>query len=64
MDGVTVVRELADENRTGANDVMNDMKNLADNDGVLYVNTLSSVVMTNVIDTQVNKCHLAGLLER
>ena len=26
VDGVTVVRELADENRTGANDVMNDMK--------------------------------------
>lgn len=26
VDGVTVVRELADENRTGANDVMKDMK--------------------------------------
>ena len=26
VDGVTVVRELADENRTGANDVMKDMQ--------------------------------------
>ena len=62
MDGVTVVRELADENRTGANDVMNDMKNLADNNGVLNDKTLSSVEMTNVIDTQVK--NVAGLMEQ
>ena len=49
VDGVTVVRELADENRTGANDVMKDMKNLADNNEVLNDKTLSSVEMTNVI---------------
>ena len=61
VDGVTVVRELADENRTGANDVMNDMKNLADNNGVLNDKTLSSVEMTNVIDTQVK--NVAGLME-
>ena len=62
VDGVTVVRELADENRTGANDVMNDMKNLADNNGVLNDKTLSSVEMTNVIDTQVK--NVAGLMEQ
>lgn len=62
VDGVTVVRELADENRTGANDVMKDMKNLADNNEVLNDKTLSSVEMTNVIDTQVK--NVAGLMEQ
>lgn len=53
VDGVTVVRELADENRTGANDVMKDMQNLDANNGVLNEKTLSSMEMTKVIDTQV-----------
>ena len=56
------MRELADENRTGANDVMKDMKNLADNNEVLNDKTLSSVEMTNVIDTQVK--NVAGLMEQ
>lgn len=41
---------------------MNDMKNLADNNGVLNDKTLSSVEMTNVIDTQVK--NVAGLMEQ
>lgn len=62
VDGVTVVRELADENRTGANDVMKDMQNLDANNGVLNEKTLSSIEMTKVIDTQVKD--VADLMEQ
>lgn len=62
VDGVTVVRELADENRTGANDVMKDMQNLDANNGVLNEKTLSSMEMTKVIDTQVKG--VADLMEQ
>ena len=62
VDGVTVVRELADENRTGANDVMKDMQNLDANNGVLNEKTLSSIEMTKVIDTQVKG--VADLMEQ
>lgn len=61
VDGVTVVRELADENKAGANDVVNDMKQLASNNDVLNEKTQSSVEMTNVIDTQVKE--VARLME-
>lgn len=61
VDGVTVVRELADENKAGANDVVNDMKQLAENNEVLNEKTQSSVEMTNVIDTQVKE--VAHLME-
>lgn len=61
VDGVTVVRELADENRTGANNVMNDMQTLTTNNDVLNDKTLSSMEMTKVIDTQVKD--VAGLME-
>lgn len=54
VDGVTVVRELADENKVGANNVMKDMKNLADNNNVLNDRTESSIEMTKVIDKQVS----------
>ena len=53
VDGVTVVRVLADENKTGANDVMKDMKTLSTNNGVLNDKTESSIEMTKVIDHQV-----------
>ena len=46
VDGVTVVRELADENKQGANNVVKDM-------GTLANKTVSSIEMTKVIDTQV-----------
>ncbi len=62
VDGVTVVRELADENRTGANNVMKDMKTLSTNNEVLNDKTLSSMEMTKVIDTQVKD--VAGLMEQ
>lgn len=62
VDGVTVVRELADENRTGANDVMKDMQNLDANNGVLNEKTLSSIEMTKVIDTQVKD--VADMMEQ
>lgn len=53
VDGVTVVRELADENKEGANNVVKDMGTLSDNNDVLNDKTVSSIEMTNVIDTQV-----------
>ena len=61
VDGVTVVRELADENRVGANDVVKDMQTLSENNGVLNEKTLSSIDMTKVIDTQVRE--VATLIE-
>lgn len=62
VDGVTVVRELADENKTGANNVMKDMKTLSTNNEVLNDKTLSSMEMTRVIDTQVKD--VAELMEQ
>lgn len=53
VDGVTVVRELADENKQGANNVVKDMGTLAKNNGILNDKTDSSIEMTKVIDTQV-----------
>ena len=53
VDGVTVVRELADENKEGANNVVKDMGTLSDNNDVLNDKTVSSIEMTNVIDTQI-----------
>lgn len=53
VDGVTVVRELADENKQGANNVVKNMGTLAKNNGILNDKTVSSIEMTKVIDTQV-----------
>ncbi len=62
VDGVTVVRELADENRTGAENVVNDMRELSNDNGVLNDRTMSSMEMTGVIDTQVN--NVSELMEQ
>lgn len=62
VDGVTVVRELADENKTGANNVVKDMVQLADNNEVLSERTLSSIEMTTAIDNQVK--NVAELMEQ
>ncbi|MFQ7240313.1 MAG: hypothetical protein ACLRP8_15870 [Roseburia intestinalis] len=64
VDGVTVVRELADENNAPVpDDVMKDYENiLRDNNEVLNDKTISSVEMTKVIDTQVK--NVADLMER
>lgn len=61
VDGVTVVRELADENRMGAENVVTDMRELAHENDVLNERTMSSMDMTNAIDTQV--ANVAGLME-
>ena len=62
VDGVTVVRELAEENREGANNVVKGMGILSDNNGILNDRTMSSMEMTTVIDTQVK--NVAGLMEQ
>ncbi|MBO5279308.1 MAG: PilZ domain-containing protein [Lachnospiraceae bacterium] len=61
VDGVTVVRELADENREGANNVVHSMDELAANNGVLRTKTDSSLDMTREINTQVE--NVAGLVQ-
>lgn len=62
VDGVTVVRELADENRMGAENVVTDMRELSDNNGALNDSTMSSVEMTRVIDTQMT--NVAELMDQ
>ncbi|MBQ9140726.1 MAG: methyl-accepting chemotaxis protein, partial [Lachnospiraceae bacterium] len=62
VDGVTVVRELADENRMGAENVVTDMQALSQDNGVLNDRTMSSMEMNNVIDTQV--ANVAELMEQ
>ncbi len=62
VDGVTVVRELADENKEGANNVVRDMQELSNNNDVLNDKTMSSMEMTTVIDTQVG--NVAELMEQ
>ena len=62
VDGVTVVRELADENKVGANNVVKDMVQLADNNETLSERTLSSIEMTTVIDNQVK--NVAELMDQ
>lgn len=61
VDGVTVVRELAEENKEGANNVVKGMRELSDNNGVLNDKTMSSMEMTSAIDAQVK--NVADLME-
>lgn len=60
VDGITVVRELSDENIEGANNVVHSMEELAANNNVLHDKTSSSLDMTNKIDMQVG--NVAGLI--
>lgn len=53
VDGVTVVRELADENQQGANSVVESMDKLNDNNTILQDRAMSSMDMTTDINTQV-----------
>ena len=62
VDGVTVVRELADENKMGAENVVKDMQALASDNSVLNDRTMSSMEMTNVIDEKVG--NVAELMEK
>lgn len=61
VDGVTVVRELSDENKEGANNVVHSMEELNNNNGVLREKTDSSLDMTNKINNQV--INVAKLVE-
>ena len=62
VDGVTVVRELADENRMGAENVVTDMQDLGRDNDTLNDKTMSSVEMTSSIDAQVSS--VATLMEQ
>lgn len=53
-DGVTVVRELSDENRQGAQLVVNRMSDLTHNNTILLDRTMSSMDMTTDISTQMS----------
>ena len=61
VDGVTVVRELSDENRMSANDVTLSMEQLNADNLVLHEKTNSSLEMTQQINTQVE--HVAELIQ-
>ncbi len=61
MDGVTVVRELADENRQGADSVVSSMEELTRNNDVLHNKTMSSMDRSTDISTQVQ--NVAGLID-
>lgn len=61
VDGVTVVRELAEENKESANNVVNTMEELAEKSKVLSERIDSSMEMTEDIDNQVE--NVAGLVE-
>lgn len=61
VDGVTVVRELAEENKQGANYVVQGMDRLTVNNGILQEKTDHSMEMTQTIDTQV--VNVASLIQ-
>lgn len=62
VDGVTVVRELSEENKEGANTVVQSMEELAENNQMLNQRIDSSMDMTEDIDGQVE--NVAELTER
>ncbi len=62
VDGVTVVRELAEENREGASNVVQSMEELAGNNQVLNSKVDSTMNMTENIDSQV--LHVSQLTDR
>lgn len=53
MEGITVVRELASENKHGSDEVVADMNMLTDNSSQLQTHTMSSMDMTTDINSQV-----------
>ena len=61
VDGVTVVRNLADENKHSANTVAQNMTALSEQNDVLYNKTGSSINMTREIEQQVSK--VSGMIE-
>ncbi len=61
VDGVMVVRELAEENKEGARNVVSSMEDVAENNDALSRKIDSSMNMTEDIDSQVS--HVAELTE-
>ena len=61
VDGVNVVRELADENQEGAKDVVRDMESLISNNTILQERTNSSILATDKINEQVE--NVASLIQ-
>lgn len=61
VDGVNVVRELADENQDGASDVVRNMEALIANNEVLHERTNSSILATDKISEQVE--NVAALIQ-
>ncbi len=61
VDGMTVIRELSDENREGADNVVSNMDELTANNNVLQERTESSIQMTDKINAQVE--NVAGLIQ-
>lgn len=62
VEGVNTVMDLADENKEGAQDVVRNMEELTDKNGILYEKTMSSMDMTSDINTQVR--NVADLIEK
>ena len=62
VDGITVVRELSEENKQGAGTVVDSMKELSGNNDVLYAKTMSSLDMTTDINKQVQ--NVAGEIDQ
>ena len=60
VDGITVVRELEEENKQGANFVVSSMKELSHNNDILHDKTYSSTQMTTQINNQVE--NIASLI--
>ena len=61
VEGMTVVRELTDENKEGAQIVVESMEELAENNTTLYQKTMSSMDMTSKINNQVE--NVAGMVQ-
>ena len=69
VDGMTVIRELSDENKEGADNVVNSMDDLTQNNTRLHERTDSSIRMTDRINTQVENVvglitEMVGLMEQ
>lgn len=62
VDGVTVVRELSEENREGANNVVESMEDLTNKNQTLNEKVDSTMNMTENIDSQV--LHVSQLTDR
>ncbi len=62
VEGITVVRELSDENKQGARSVVSSMDKLAQKNEILHDRTLSSMDMTTDINAQVQQ--VAQMIEQ